>query len=524
MKNRQKILILILAVSAILRIGWLARGDAVNDEVFYGFRAIGPMDFDQAAEQTTPLEWWDPRIPSWTRLSFHDHPPLTFWIQHVFIKILGENNFAMRLPSALLGVVSVYLVFLLGSLLFSPTAGVVSAGFLSVTLNHVYISRVGMQESYVIFFMLLALCLFLKEKWRWLGVVLGFAFLAKYNLFILVPIFFSYLLWKKRNAFKNKDLWIGIFLSVLIFSPVVIYNIMLYRAVGHFDFQFSYIFGQNPEVWKVAPGKEIGTLADRLRDFIPRLIATHSWMFLILFAISLIFLRNKFLFLIFGFLFLLLLKIGPSYRFLTVLTPFMALSIGALMRKYKAFPLTLIFIFEIFYAYNNQIAYYPIGYSPWFSSKVRYENYNWGNNELVSFFEKEFKRKIPALTFDMKYKFLEDAQSKFIEKDKQKGYGLYPALVVTHGNFDRGAKLWGLDRLHIYHGWPIITLETYLQYLKENGLGYYENAGFKNFYFVQSANIVPNPLFSELTKNIEPISIKNSRNDEMFKIFKKLSD
>ena len=80
-------LILILVLAAVLRLYGLSGGDTVNDEVFYGFRAVGLMDFDEAADQTTPWEWTDPEIPGWMRMSFHDHPPLVFWIQHLSILV-----------------------------------------------------------------------------------------------------------------------------------------------------------------------------------------------------------------------------------------------------------------------------------------------------------------------------------------------------------------------------------------------------------------------------------------------------
>src|SRR3990167_1212834 len=92
-------LVLILVLAAVLRFWGLSRGDTVNDEVFYGFRAVGLMDFDEAADQTTPLEWFDLSagsgqipVPSWTKFSFHDHPPLVFWVQHFSILVFGENN------------------------------------------------------------------------------------------------------------------------------------------------------------------------------------------------------------------------------------------------------------------------------------------------------------------------------------------------------------------------------------------------------------------------------------------------
>src|SRR3989338_7342093 len=120
---KKHILILILILAAVLRLYGLNRGDTVNDEIFMSFRGIGMMDFDEAATQTTPLEWFDPNIPWWTNLSFHDHPALVPLTQNFFMKIFGENNFAFRLPSALLGIVSVYLIYIIGTLLYSANAG-----------------------------------------------------------------------------------------------------------------------------------------------------------------------------------------------------------------------------------------------------------------------------------------------------------------------------------------------------------------------------------------------------------------
>ena len=74
----RKYLLIILIIAAVLRFYGLNRGDTVNDEVFYAFRAIGLMDFDKAPDQTTPLEWFDGHIPQCANLSFHDHPPLVF--------------------------------------------------------------------------------------------------------------------------------------------------------------------------------------------------------------------------------------------------------------------------------------------------------------------------------------------------------------------------------------------------------------------------------------------------------------
>lgn len=547
-KKEYYILIGILLVAAILRLWGLSRGDATNDEIFYAFRAIKMIDFDHAEFQTTPWEWWDPNIPSWTKLSFHDHPPFVFWAQHLFIKFFGETNFAFRLPSALVGLGSIYILYLLGRLLFSPLVGLLSAGILAVGVNHVALSRTGLQEPYVVFFMLLTSLFFfrvaLRRKENYFiasGIALGLGLLVKYNVFILVPIFLTYLLFYKREYLLNKKLWGGAILAIIIFSPIVFYNYKLYRAVGHFDFQFSYIFGQHPAVWKVAPGKDIGSVGHRLKDFVPRLVDTNSWVFLSLFAAAL----ASFLILIFKnsletirrygvlvialfWLGLLLILVGPVFRFLTMLTPFMALGAAIFLSAvYKRWPrratlslLLLLAVFEIFYSYNSQIAYFPKGPRILAWSPVRFENYNWGYNDLARFLSSELKGKMPAFVLDMKYKFLERLRDEAVAEDVAHGLEPYPAMIVHYGNFDDAAKLWVLDRLMTYHAWPVISFNDYVRFIKENGPDYFKKSGFRYYYFIWQTNIEPSKEFLAVTAGIAPIVIVNKRGDRAFQVYK----
>ncbi len=545
------LIFLIFLAGALLRLINLGAGDPMGDEVLYAFRAVGPLDFDEAEFQKTPLEWWDPNIPSWTKLSFHDHPPLVFWIQHLFMRIFGENTFAFRLPSALLGIFSIYLLYLIGRQLFSQNVGLLAAAIFAVTVNHVFISRVGLQESYVLFFVLLTVYFFLKalqeDKYLILtGLSLGLGLLTKYTTFIVVPIILTYLLIYRRDYFKNKKFWFGLVIALLIFSPVIIYNLKLYQAVGHFDFQISYILGQNPEIWKAAPGKEeIGTFTDRLRNFIPNLFGTNSWLFLLLFFGSLATLsKNKFLIITFIYLVTLLLFIGPAARFLTMLTPFIALSLAPflilLFEKMRTasqkIGITVAFLFlafETLYSINSQLLTYPKGSPFWlFSERIRKENYNWGYNELDKFLKLELKGKMPVLTFDSKYQFLEEIKNRYLDKAKEKGLKPYPALIVYDGNVYNSPQLWVLDRLQIYHGWPVINAQAYFTFLEERGEGYFEKSGLKFQYFIMPTDKVPLKKAERLTKHgalieqnliaggLEPIFILNRRGEAVFKIYK----
>jgi len=574
----KKYLIAILFIAAILRLWNLGDGDPMGDEADLAFRAIGMLDFDAAAAQTTPLEWFDPAVPSWTRLSFHDHPPLVFLLQHISLKIFGENNFGFRFPSALVGIVSVYLLYLIGRRLFTENVGLLSAALMALTANHVFISRVGLQESYVIFFILLAFYFFLNslEKDRyfiWTGFAIGLGMLAKYTVFIVAPVFIIYLLFFRRNYFSSKKFWLGLLLAMIIFSPVIIYNIKLYQAVEHFDFQISYLLGQKPEVWQSAPGKEeIGSLTDRLKNFIPNLINSNSWILLVFFALTipafLFFttakntlserseskgyllkdlkesLKSKELLIVsYIFLILLLLLIGPTQRFLTMLTPFFSINAALFLnfgcekflknRKLIARALLTGFLaFEGFYSVNSQIIDYPVGKDPWNYSKVRLENYSWGYNELNDFFEKELRGKLPSFTFEAKYRFLEDIKARAFESAQNNGFESYPALVIYDGNILNAPQLWILDRRQIYHGWPTVNAEDYFSILRENGNDYFQKVGLKFHYFVMPTNKVPLKSPEKLTdfganleqqliaREIEPTILKNRRNEVVFQIYK----
>jgi len=560
--RNNKYLLIILLIAALLRLWGLNQGDPLGDEGDLAFRAIGMLDFDAAAAQTTPLEWFDPDIPSWTRLSFHDHPPLVFLIQNIFMKIFGENNFGFRFPSALFGVVSVYLLYLIGRRLFTENVGLLSAAIMALTANHVFISRVGLQESYVIFFILIATYFFLKALREanyliWTGAAVGLGMLAKYTVFIVAPIFVIYLLTFRRDYFRNKKLYLGALLAIIIFSPVIIYNIKLYQAVGHFDFQISYLLGQNPEAWQTAPGKEeIGTLADRLKNFIPNLINSNSWVLLLLFgatipAFLILFfkdpkesLKNKELLSItYILLILMLLFIGPTRRFLTMLTPFFAINAALILdliyekflknRKQIAVGLLSGFLaFEGLYSVNSQITSYPIGQNPWAYSKIRLESYNWGYNELNEYLRKELQNKGPALTFQTKYQFLEDIKARGLHKAEQKGFESYPALIIYDGNIFNSAQLWIFDRLQIYQGWPAINARVYFNLLNEQGQNSFLRAGIKVYYFIMPTDKVPLRKTAELNdhginfeqqliaREIVPHTLTNKHGEEVFRVYK----
>ena len=202
------------------------------------------------------------------------------------------------------------------------------------------------------------------------------------------------------------------------------------------------------------------------------------------------------------------------------------------IRRLTELSIIFVIIFEILYSINSQVLPYPVGPQFWTWSKVRYDNYLWGYNELDKFLSKELGGKMPFLALNLRYQFLTEVQNKAIEKSQRQGLERYPALIIYDYNFRGSAQLWSLERLQIYHGWPVLRTEAYLGMLRESGNNFFEKSGIKINYFIRPTEKLPLKRADKLTvagaefeqqllrQGITPIILKNKREEEVFRIYK----
>jgi 4-amino-4-deoxy-L-arabinose transferase-like glycosyltransferase len=85
-----------------------------------------------------------------------DKPPVAFWIQAVFAKVLGFSGWAIHLPQALAGVASVALLYRLVRRPFGIAAATIAALLLALTPIAVAVDRSNNTDSWLVFFLLLA--------------------------------------------------------------------------------------------------------------------------------------------------------------------------------------------------------------------------------------------------------------------------------------------------------------------------------------------------------------------------------
>lgn len=544
-----------ILISAIILIGFFIRiynihkSDVITDESSLAFRSIGMIDFDAAKDQPSPWEKIDPP-KDWMRLSFHDHPPLFFLTQHISLKIFGENNYGLRIPSVIFGTLSILLIYLITKKVVDKKTAIIASILSSLNAYLIWVSKIGLQESMVIFLMLVTIYFFLlfmdESKYFFiLGIFLGLSWLTKYTAFILLPIMLLHIFFADRKIFQKRYIWLAFTTALIFFSPVIIYNIKLYQEFGHFDFQFSYIFGQKVAEWSIQPGKEeFVDITHKFVGFFQNLKNGLSAPIFILFFVSICFFtyskkntKNIFIIISLSSLFIFFMIIGPSQRFLSLIIPFIIIIVAYTLKeaiktkdKLLSGVIALLVLSEIIFSFHSTMSIKSKNY---FSRDI-HANFSYsGYNELNTWIEKLFKNKKPSLSLNFGYTFLNSIKNKVITDNKKMNAGASSILLVYDEDMNEASSLWIIHRQIIYHAWPALSTKEYLDEIEKNENDYFKSQGFQEIYFIKATEYALGKKFGELSKNSDKLmqklnlsspmhEIKNSENQISFVIFKLL--
>jgi 4-amino-4-deoxy-L-arabinose transferase-like glycosyltransferase len=227
----------------------------------------------------------------WLRL-----PPLGIWLQAISMLIFGVNEFAVRLPSAAAGVLTVVVVYLVGRDIESRRAGFV-ASVVYLTTPHLYAfngARDGALDSLLVLFG----SLFVFTTWlavsrnepRWLypmGLFAGLAVLTKgfgagvFLIVVLPLVFFA------QQVFLSKEMGYAVGLTGLLTLPWPAYIYSRYGDVFIQEFFVRYVFSR-------AAGEAFGANTNTLFSFMEYPYITellfspelfHPWSFILVIGI-----------------------------------------------------------------------------------------------------------------------------------------------------------------------------------------------------------------------------------------------
>jgi len=202
-KTAYVILALIFLVGGVLRLYKLSSSPpTLNwDEAAWGYNAYSLM--------LTGKDEYREFLPIFTR-SFDEYKPaLPSYLMIPFIKYFGLSESAVRMPSAILGSLSIILLyFLVMKLLNKSSYALVASGLFAVEPWAVHMARVYHDANIALFFLLLGFLAYLYGKKRPLFLVvsallIGFSWFTYNANKLLVPLFIAFLVYKDQNYFKT---------------------------------------------------------------------------------------------------------------------------------------------------------------------------------------------------------------------------------------------------------------------------------------------------------------------------------
>ncbi len=181
------------------------------------------------------------------------HPPGWFAILWIWGRTFGYSEIAMRLPSVIFGVVTIYVTYLLGKKLISKNLGLLAALLIAINPLHIYYSQEA--RMYALATLAVAINIFLWVKILkdekvsiWLLVSSNLLVLSSdYVSYLIFPAQFILLISSKRKFIKIWVIgllgavllmiwWLPIFLKQLSVGSVASANLPTWKfVVGGFD-------------------------------------------------------------------------------------------------------------------------------------------------------------------------------------------------------------------------------------------------------------------------------------------------
>lgn len=257
LKNKSKYLLFIVVfIGFILRFWQLGENPkSINwDEAAWGYNAYS-MGIDGREEfgNLLPYKFIE---------SFGDFkPPVYAYLGIIPVKLFGLNEFSTRFPSALFGVLSVLLTYLLVKQIFSKSENsekfaLFSALFLAISPWHILLSRAAFEANVSSFFIILGIYLFIKalNKNIWLLVFSAASFAVSFYTFntarVFIPLFIIFItIILRKEIFKNlKPFLVSGIVGLIILLPIIPF---LVSPQAKLRFQEVNIF-TNPEIVKSA--------------------------------------------------------------------------------------------------------------------------------------------------------------------------------------------------------------------------------------------------------------------------------
>jgi 4-amino-4-deoxy-L-arabinose transferase-like glycosyltransferase len=196
--NPWTLLLLILCIGVLFRV--------------WNLETIPSWDYDEGVNINIAWNLAHLRL-LWFNLeyTFVPHPPLFFLISGALLSIFGNDLLVLRALTALYGVLTIVLLYLLGRDFLNEKVGLLMSFLFAVYPNAVYFSRIGFANNQFAFLSVLTIYLILKYlksggvKWLYMGsITVGLASITEsFGIFTVLSTFLLGIIYYRKDLLKS---------------------------------------------------------------------------------------------------------------------------------------------------------------------------------------------------------------------------------------------------------------------------------------------------------------------------------
>jgi 4-amino-4-deoxy-L-arabinose transferase-like glycosyltransferase len=196
------------------------------------------------------LERGDLITPTLNYVKYFEKPPLLYWINAASLKLFGLNEFAARFPSALCGLLTVLVTYVIGRKLYGRRTAIFSALILGTSVGFVLQSRIILTDMLLTFCLTAALGAFIVAvrregrrsrplPWYLFYFFCACAVLTKGLIGMVFPagiLFFYFLLVRRWRLLSEMRLASGLLLFLAVAAPWFVAVSLRNPEFAHFFF------------------------------------------------------------------------------------------------------------------------------------------------------------------------------------------------------------------------------------------------------------------------------------------------
>jgi len=163
-------------------------------------------------------------------------PPLYAYFIALIFKIFNQSILIVKIVQAILGGVTCYLVYRMGSMLFSPKTGLIAALITALHPELIVLSGFLYTETFYIFLLTLAFLFYIRaflnrgqwSMWILAGFFLGLTILTRHVLLVFpLWLLFIVLLWRRTRSYL-KYVFVSMLICYTVVTPWIVRNYIIF--------------------------------------------------------------------------------------------------------------------------------------------------------------------------------------------------------------------------------------------------------------------------------------------------------